>query len=283
MKKFFVMAAVALMTLTACESGMDEQQNVPVINNEQTEVTLTFNPYDMTAMTRAATSISTIVSRLDVWITEGGNTIDVHQSSTDDDFGTVSVSLNRLKTYTLTAVGHKASGAATLTNGVIAFPDEKVTHAMVYQTTFCPGTTASLNCEMTRIVGMFRFEIADQVPDDAKHIQFALGSSFTRWNVAGTGANATERTVTFNNFNRDDSGAAFTIYIIPTNLTDTDQFDITVKTFYQNGDEYETKTFEDVPIKAGYKTTYHGQFFTTTATSAAFVVDDWSNFDTVEY
>ena len=280
-----------MMMLAACENGMDEQV-APVMNNEQTEadtqVTLTFNPYDVAPMTRsasrrAATSIAGVVSKLDVWITEGGNTIDVHQSSTDDGFGTVSVSLNRLKTYTLVAVAHKASGAATLTDGVIAFPDEKVTHAMVYQTTFCPGTTASLNCEMTRIVGMFRFEIADQVPDDAKHIQFALGSSFTRWNVAGTGANATDRTVTFNNFNRDDSGAAFTIYIIPTNLTDTDQFDITVKTFYQNGDEYETKTFEDVPIKAGYKTTYHGQFFTTTAASAAFVVDDWSNFDTVEY
>ena len=291
MKKFFVFAAVAIVALTACENGMDEQ-NVPVMNqnDEQTEVTLTFSPYDMSAMTRgtarrAATSISGLVTKLDVWITEGTNTIDVHQSSTDDDFGTVSVSLNRLKTYTLVAVAHKASGAATLTDGVIAFPDEKVTHAMIYQTTFSPGTTASLNCPMTRIVGMLRFEIADQVPTDAYTMRFELGESFTRWNVTSSvGANTIERTTTFNGFSRASDGtAAFTVYVIPTNLTDTDHMDITVRALKENGDELESKTFADVPIKAGYKTTYHGEFFTTKGSSAGFTVNDWSEFDTVEY
>ena len=235
--------------------------------------------------TRTATSISGIVTRLDVWISENGTQVEeVHQTSTDDGFGTVSVSLNRLKTYTLVAVGHKAGGAATLTDGVIAFPDEKVTHAMIYTTTFSPGTTASLNCLMTRIVGMLRFEIADQVPDDAYTMRFSLGESFTRWNVTSAiGTNTIERTSTFNNFSRDANGANFSIYVIPTNLTDTDHMDITVTALYVNGDEYESKTFANVPIKAGYKTIYHGQFFTTTATSAAFTVEDWSEFDTIEY
>lgn len=246
MKKFFVFAAVAIVALTACEKN-DMLDESAVMNNEQavadTEVTLTFNPYDMTAMTRgtarrAATSISGLVTKLDVWITEGTNTIDVHQSSTDDGFGTVSVSLNRLKTYTLVAVAHKASGAATLTDGVIAFPDEKVTHAMIYQTTFSPGTTASLNCLMTRIVGMLRFEIADQVPTDAYTMRFELGESFTRWNVtSAAGANAIECTTTFNGFSRASDGtAAFTVYVIPTNLTDTDHMDITVRALKENGD-----------------------------------------------
>ena len=279
----FLMVAAAL--LAACSSNESEEQ---VMNNEEkTVVTLTFTPYEMEGITRAATSISGIVTKLDVWISEGETLVEeVHQTSTDDGFGTVSVALNRLKTYSLVAVAHRASGAATLSNGIVAFPDDKVTHAMVYTTTFCPGTTASLSCEMTRIVGMLRFEIADAVPDDAKNMRFSLGESFTRWNVASAiGTNAVERTTTFNNFGRDEvtHTAAFTVYVIPTNLTDTDHMDITVTATKENGDEYESKTFTNVPIKAGYKTTYHGQFFTTTATSAGFTVDDWSEFDTVEY
>ena len=281
---FFAMAAVMAAVCVGCSES--EELRVKSEESDAAQVTLTFSPYEQEAMTRAATSISGLVTKLDVWISEGETVVEeVHQVSTDDGFGTVSVSLNRLKTYTLVAVGHKAAGAATLTNGVVAFPDEKVTHAMIYQTTFSPGTTTNLNCLMTRIVGMLRFEVADAVPDDAKNMRFSLGESFTRWNVTSAiGANAQERTATFNNFSKNNDGtAAFSIYIIPTNLTDTDHMDITVTALYENGDEYESKTFTGVPIKAGYKTTYHGQFFTTTATSAGFTVDDWSEFDVIEY
>ena len=281
-----MMAALAALICGCTNEELETVNGQSSMVNDSTDVTLTFSPYEQEAMTRAATSISGLVTKLDVWISDGETLVEeVHQTSTDDGFGTVSVSLNRLKTYTLVAVGHKASGAATLANGIIAFPDEKVSHAMIYQTTFSPGTTTNLNCLMTRIVGMLRFEVADAVPDDAKNMRFSLGESFTRWNVTSAiGANAQERTATFNNFSKNNDGtAAFSIYIIPTNLTDTDHMDITVTALYENGDEYESKTFTGVPIKAGYKTTYHGQFFTTTATSAGFTVDDWSEFDTVEY
>lgn len=289
-KMVFLLAVMAAMCACSNESEtLNLNSETTNLKSDSTVVRLSFSPYEQTAMartTRAATSIAGSVTKLDVWISEGATLVEeVHQVSTDANFGTISVSLNRLKTYSVVAVGHKATGAATLSNGIVAFPDEKVTHAMIYQTSFCPGTTASLNCLMTRIVGMLRFEIADQVPDDAYTMRFSLGESFTRWNVAsGIGTNAIERTSTFNNFSRANDGtAAFTVYVMPTNLTDTDHLDITVTALYENGDEYETKTFANVPIKAGYKTTYHGQFFTTTATSAGFTVDDWSEFDTVEY
>ena len=285
-KMVFAMAAVmaAVCVMTSCSQESEDMLNGQTVENE-TQVVLTFSPYEMEAMTRAASSISNYVTKLDVWITESTNTTEVHQVSTDDGFGTVSVTLDKTKTYTLVAVAHRAGGAATLTDGVIAFPDEKVTHAMIYTTSFSPATTTNINAEMTRIVGMFRFEVSDQVPDDAYTMQFVLGSSYTRWNVASAiGTNVQDRTATFNNFSKNNDGtAAFSIYIIPTNLTDTDHMDITVTALYENGDEYESKTFTGVPIKAGYKTTYHGQFFTTTATSAGFTVDDWSEFDVIDY
>ena len=258
--------------------------NGQTVENE-TQVVLTFSPYEQEAMTRAATSISGLVTKLDVWITESTNTTEVHQVSTDDGFGTISVTLDKTKTYTLVAVAHRAGGAATLTDGVIAFPDEKVTHAMIYTTSFSPATTTNINAEMTRIVGMFRFEVSDQVPDDAYTMQFVLGSSYTRWNVASAiGTNVQDRTATFNNFSKNNDGtAAFSIYIIPTNLTAAVEMDITVRALTEGGDELQSKTFEDVPIRAGYKTTYRGAFFTDQTVSSNFVVNDWSSYDVVNF
>ena len=279
MRKIVFLAAMAALCV-ACSSDNEEQRV-----SEPTEVTLTFSPYQMDAMTRTATSIASLVTHLDVWITESGNTIAVHQTSSDANFGTITATLDRTKTYTLYAVGHRAAGPATLTDGIIAFPDEKVTHSMIYKTTFSPATSTSLSCEMTRIVGHFRFTTTDQVPNDAYTITIAFGSAFTRWNIAdNTGANSTDRTARFDNFSRNNDGTmTFNLYVIPTNLTDTDQMDITVTALKQNGDEIESKTFADVPIKAGYRTTYQGTYFTSEAVTGSFVIEDWNTFDTVNF
>ena len=118
--------AAAVCLLTACSSESEE----PVMNPEPTEVTLTFSPYEVSAITRTATGISTYCTHLDVWVTDGETTTSAHQTSTDTGFGTVSMSLNRTKTYTLIAVAHKCASDATLTNGIIAFPDEKITQIL---------------------------------------------------------------------------------------------------------------------------------------------------------
>ena len=150
----------------ACANDASE-----VMEDEETElVTLTFSPYEQSAMartTRAATSIASVVNHLDVWITDGTTTTDLHQTSTDAGFGTVSMTLDKTKTYTLYAMGHKADGA-TLTDGVISFTDDKVTHSMYYTTTFSPATTTSLSCLMQRIVADFRLEITDDIPTECK-------------------------------------------------------------------------------------------------------------------
>ena len=125
MKKTMILLAAALL-LTACSNEEDALNGSPV---EQTNVTLTFSPYELSPMTRTATSIAGMVTHLDVWVTDGTNEVSAHQSSTDDNFGSVTFALNKTKTYTLTAVAHKCTTDATLTNNVIAFPEEKVSLA----------------------------------------------------------------------------------------------------------------------------------------------------------
>ena len=175
---FQVMMFAAAIVLAACTNPTEEMTVGAA--PEPAEVTLSFLPYDMKAMTRAATSISTVVTRLDVWIYEGGSeAVAVHQSKDDADFGTVSVTLDKTKTYTLYAIGHRATGQATLANGVIAFPDEKVTHAMYYTAEFSPADATSLPCLMERIVGKFTLTTTDAVPDEVAKMTFAISSSPT--------------------------------------------------------------------------------------------------------
>ena len=142
MKKLLFMALAALWLVGCSEAEQTEQ------SDELTKVSLSFSPYEQSEMartTRAATSIASVVNHLDVWIYESGSEVTaIHQTSSDADFGTLSVTLDKTKTYTLYAVGHKADGA-TLSDGVISFTDDKVTHSMFYTTTFSPATTTSLS------------------------------------------------------------------------------------------------------------------------------------------
>ena len=273
---------MAVAALTACENA---DSGLQVENN--TKVTLSFSPYDsapIASSRRAAVAISTYATHLDIWLVSGDEVIDLHQSSTDNSFGTLAVDLNKTKTYTLYAVAHKCTDNATLSNGIISFPEEKVTHAFFYTTTFSPATTTELSCTMPRIVGQFRLEITDAVPDEVAKFNYTINDTYTRWNVAGTGSNQIDRTGTINVTSKNNDGSVtINIFLIPTNLTDTDHLDITFTALTSTDAVVETHTFNNVPVKANYKTTCHGTFFVSASATMTFLADDWEIFDTIDF
>ena len=275
MKKTMIFAAVALF-VCACSSESDELQV-----SEPTEVTLTFSPYEQSAMartTRAATSIASVVNHLDVWIYESGSEVAaIHQTTADAAFGSITVTLDKTKTYALYAIGHKADGA-TLSDGVISFTDDKVTHSMFYSTTFSPATTTSLSCLMNRIVADFRLEITDDIPTSAVKFRFTIASVFDRWNVSTGGTHQLDRVSTIN---YNGTSAIFNVYAIVTDAQTT--HDITVTALDENDQEVQTRTFADVPLRNGYKTNYRGTFFIDTPATASFLVDDWNEYDAVDF
>ena len=262
------------MVLTACSSDNGEEQRVM---NEPTEVTLTFSPYQMEAMTRTAVSIADVVTKLDVWVVNGSDVIASHTTSTDAGFGMVSMTLDKTKTYTLYAVGHKADGV-TLSDGVISFTDDKVTHSMFYQTTFSPATTTELSCLMTRIVADFRLEITDDIPTSAVKFRFTVSGVYDRWSVTTGATHQLDRVSTIN---YNGTSSIFNIYAIVTDARTT--HDITVTALDENDQEVQTRTFVDVPLRNGYKTNYRGTFFIDTPMTMSFTVNDWNEYDTVEF
>ena len=104
------------VTETAPEEAEEEQEEEPVEEQGEETITLRFSGFELQEelITRADADVSTIATRLDVWITDGESTQQVHQSAGDAGYGTVAVTLNKTKTYTIYAVAHKANGAATL-------------------------------------------------------------------------------------------------------------------------------------------------------------------------
>ena len=248
------------------------------------KVTLTFSPYQQEAMTRSAVSIADVVNHLDVWLYESGSEVTaIHQTTSDATFGSVSVTLDKTKTYTLYAVAHKADGA-TLRDGVITFANDKVTHAMYYSTTFTPATTTNLSCLMQRIVAQFRIETTDAVPDAAKKIQITIDDVFDRWSITAGGTHQVNRVSTVAiTSTANDGTVAINVFAIVTDTQTTHT--VTVTAIDENDAEVQSaRVFSDVPLRNGYRTTYRGALFIDTGFAGTFTVEnDWNEYDVVNF
>ena len=280
MKKLLI--ALAAVALFAACSKSDEPESTVNIHvtppHGDTTVTITFaRMFDVSPMTRA--DVSDVSTRLDVWIVEGENLVEVHQSSSDAGFGTITTTLDKTKTYTLYAVSHKCESAATLSNGVISFPDDKVKDTFWCTSTFSPATTTSVSCEMNRIVAMFRIETTDQVPDEVKKMRITQKNVFDRWNVSTGATHQLDRISTINiTSTAQDGTIALSVYSIVTDSQTS--HDVIVEALDADDNIIQTQTLADVPLRNGFKTVCRGTFFTSTNMSMSFTAaSDWYEYN----
>lgn len=283
-----VISVLLLAVFSSCSKDAETQpcQVEIAVNSEPMEmeehVTICFSErhYDVSPMTRAA--LSSVSTRLDVWITDGTTTQDFHQTSSDADFGTITATLDKTKTYTIYAVGHKTDGQATLADGVISFQDDKVKDTFWYTTTFSPSTTTAINAEMSRIVSMFRIETTDAVPPEVKKINITQGSVFDRWNVATGATHQLDRVASIPiTSTASDGTVSLSVYAI--NSDAQTLHTITVEAFSESDALIQSRTFENVPLRNGYRTIYRGAFFTDQSMSMSFTATDWSEYDAVAF
>lgn len=288
MKQYFLLTVVATM-FAACTN--EYVTNVDEVKNEKTKVMISFAPE---VMTRATVPVGDVVNRLDVWLFEGDATAAVgqteavaesHQVKGDDGFGSLSVTLDKNRTYTLYAVGHKESAATSISGGVVSFPDTKKLQTLYCTTTFTPSTTTTLACVMKRAVGAFRIVFNDEVPEDVKKISISTTQTPTQWSfplLAGI-TPSDSYTVEWTKWSKDKDGILyFTVYVLGSD-TET-HYDFVVTAYGEDSSVLKLRTFTSVPIRNNYMITYRGSFFLDTPFSSTFTVDDeWKTYDDVEY
>ncbi len=287
-KVFFLALAIGVYSCAPCDEpatpGISVDVKMPPTETD-TLVTISFiNPtFSMEPMSvRSRAALSSVSTKLDLWLSDGETIIDVHQTSTDVEFGSVSLTLNKLKTYTLYAVAHKCDAAATLADGVISFPDDKVKDTFWYTTSFSPATATTVNCIMSRIVSMFRIETTDAVPTDVKKIRITQRNVFDRWNVSTGATNNIDRISTINvTSTASDGTVALSVYAIVGDAETA--HDVTVETLDDSDQPIQIRTFVSVPMRNGYKTVYRGAFFTNANMSMSFTASDWSEYDTTNF
>lgn len=302
MRNLFAFAVVALVCAACTNTTELSESSEPSV--EKQRVTLSFSPYTLTPMgakanrapkaTRATVPVSDVVNRLDVWLMEGDSTTaltkreavaESHQTVTDDGFGSLSLTLDKSKTYTLYAIGHKESAPTILSTGVVSFPDTKKLQTLYYSTTFTPAATTTLDCKMLRAVGMFRIVLEDEIPSEVKKIAITADGTPTQWSFpqhAGITPTDTYSVAWTSYAHGDDGTTTFSIYILG---SDTEKrYSVTVSAYGDDGSVLKTRTFTDVPIRNNYRTVYTGRFFKDTPFSAAFQVEeDWQEYDAVMY
>ena len=302
MKNLCAFAAVALLC-AACVKGNTPLDDEEVTTGKQ-HVTLTFAPYTTETMaakamrakpvTRAAVSVGNVVNRLDLWLMEGDSAkaltqtaavTENHQTTKDDDFGTLSLMLDKDKTYTLYAIGHKESAPTTMAGGVVTFPDTKKLQTLYYSTTFTPAKTTALSCMMQRAVGMFRIIITDEIPTEVKKIEVTANSTPTQWSFPRrSGITPTDTyNVSWTDYTTETDGTTmFSIYVLG---SDTEKpCTVTVSAYAADGTLLKAHTFTDVPIRNNYRTVYRGRFFKDATFSSSFQVEeDWQKYDEVGY
>ena len=249
-------------------------------------VTINFTPYQVAPM-KATSSVSTVCSRLDIYIIEQGttDTLRIHQArDINTDFGSATVTLQTNKTYNLVAVAHNSTDTCTFNGGIVSFSNDIIKQTLVADTTFCPGDGLSLNVVMQRIVGMFKMRVTDAIPSDVTGFQFTISPSGRKFNI-GTmqSTDPAERTHTINSTSTDNNGVAvYNVYVMADDMTNVKYVDIQAEALCQTNDG-EVRQFTQVPIKNGYVTTYSGTFFVTFGMDFLFSVGDWSDYGSFTY
>ena len=186
MKKI-LLAIAAVAVLVGCT------KDVPNENDNQNEkaVTIRFSPYEVTPM-KTTSSVSTVCSRLDIYIIEQGttDTMRFHQDRAINatGFGSLTATLQTNRSYKLIVMGHNTSDTCTFAGGLIGFEEDKIKQCLYADTVFSPADGLSLNVVMQRIVGMFKLRIADADDEftDFDHMLFTISESGRKRNTAPT-------------------------------------------------------------------------------------------------
>lgn len=289
MKKILSTAAVAALCFLSCSTDEPTANLTARIKTDTTEmkhVTITFNcrGFDIStepfAETRALEADGKTMT--DLWVLDYPNgqtapTIQIHQTSSDEDFGspTLNLAVGNHHVYFIASRGQDATidtDAHTITFGKV-----RDTFYMDYEINVTATSNGSRSVTLERIVTKFTAVITDAIPEDAATFNITPAKWYYGWDyVAGTPTAATySQTITINIPSSEIGATNERLSIFGFSAATEWMADIAINCKKGDGTILGTATITDVPLKQNRITTFSGPLFSANGLTSVSLSSDW--------
>lgn len=276
MKKLLMaMAAAAMLLSCEKEETLTAKVNEPKDSLQTKTITFTFGEITHHAMTRGTLAD---VSITDMWLFDYmGQELKqtIHQSSTDDGFGSVAVTAET-GDHSFCFIASRGTGAS-VSGGVIAWEKPSDTFWAKSTLTITPTTATSQSVELQRVATKLKISITDEVPATLSKLTITADTWHSGINaLTGEPTTAAARTSTINvpaSYAGTTGQLVASIFGI---CGDDYTTDVSVTASDSNSQTIASVSLVDVPMKRNTTTSYSGPLFTRQPTFSMTVADSWA-------
>ena len=282
MKKLSIgLAAAMMLSMLSCTS--DEQQTAKPVSVELKTITFTFGDmFTQHAMTRADVASLDLT---DLWMFDYvGDELQqtVHQSSTDDGFGSISASMG-YGDHTLYFVASRGTTPTADTNAqTITWLKPSDTFWATATVTVSPSSASSESVSLSRVATRLRITVNDEVPDGAAKFvitpaQWYYGIDYTTGSGIALYANQPREVNIPSSYIGTTGQLAIAIFgFVPSADWHTD---ITAALKASDESTLGLVTLEDVEMKRNITTAYSGGILGTAKSFTLSADDAWGDED----
>jgi len=284
MKKLLFLALAVALLITACEREHEADRADAELTIEwsrdsmehHTTIHFCISPYSMRAMTR--TTLSEL-SLTDLWLFDYKNgelQTTIHQVSTDDGFGSVSLSAD-YGVHTFYFVASRGTNP-TISGTIISWEKPSDTFWQSVALTVAPETSATQSVNLQRVVTRLRISITDEVPANLKTLIVTPSTWYYGLDYLNGDATISQ--------SLPRSVNVPTSYIGTTNLSTSfyclcpaDGFETDIIVTAQDGSSAEIANIplSAVPFERNRVTSYSGSLFSTSKALTVSASDEWDD------
>ena len=269
------MAAAAMLLSCEKEETLTAKVNEPKDSVQAKTITFTFGEISHKAMTRGTLADASIT---DLWLFDYmGEELKqtIHQSSTDDGFGSVAVTAET-GDHSFCFVASRGTGA-NVSGGVITWEKPSDTFWAKSTLTITPTTATSQSVELQRVATKLKITIIDEVPATLSKLTISADTWHSGINaLTGEPTAAAARTSTINvpaSYAGTTGQLITSIFGICSNDYTTN---VSVTASDANSQTIASVSLVGVPMKLNTTTSYSGPLFSRKPTFSMTVADSWN-------
>ena len=259
----FTFFAAALFLLTSCKSGNDPEA--------AQQVTFRVSTFEQTVVPNNSPRRAPILddeggtALTDIFVFDGSTQL-AHQTSDQQDFGTVTLNLTH-GNHSLSFIATRSTGIS-VSEGVMSMASIRPTFGKLLALNVTSSTPAQ-DLTLDRISGQLVITINDAFPSAANQIEFVVNPRYTQLNVTNLcGVNGDEWSQKVSCTSKvGQSGVEYVFNTIVPSLTAETTADVTLNIYNSGGSVIYSVTIEGVRLASNTKTLLSGNLFTTPSAS----------------